>query len=86
MDQSPDEAVFREVDAAAHGVEGVRATEKLRIRRSGSRFLVELHVQADPQLSLHEAHILSGMVKTGIRRAVPRVDTVLVHMEPYETR
>jgi cation diffusion facilitator family transporter len=84
MDQSPAETVFREIEAAARAVEGVLATEKLRVRSSGPRYLLELHVQADPRLSLQEAHILSGKVKSAIRAAVPRVDTVLVHMEPFE--
>jgi cation diffusion facilitator family transporter len=84
MDQSPDDEVFRAVDGAARGVVGVLATEKLKIRKSGTRFLLELHVQAEPSLSLHEAHILSGKVKSSIRGAVPRVQDVLVHMEPFE--
>jgi cation diffusion facilitator family transporter len=84
MDQSPEQEVFRAVDAAAHGVPGVLATEKLRIRKSGPKYLVELHVQAEPDLSLHDAHILSGKVKSAIRVAVPRVENVLVHMEPFE--
>lgn len=84
MDQSPEDKVFRTVEAAARGVAGVLATEKLRIRTSGPRLLLELHVQADPRLSLHDAHILSGKVKSAIRAAVPRVNNVLVHMEPYE--
>lgn len=84
MDQSPAETVYREIEAAARSVEGVLATEKLRIRTSGPRYLLELHVQASPELSLHEAHIVSGKVKSAIRAAVPRVDTVLVHMEPFE--
>ncbi|HEY9382133.1 MAG TPA: cation diffusion facilitator family transporter [Gemmatimonadales bacterium] len=84
MDQSPEEEVFRSVEAAAREVRGVLATEKLRIRKSGPKYLLELHVQADKDLSLHEAHILSGMVKSSIRTAVPRVENVLVHMEPFE--
>jgi cation diffusion facilitator family transporter len=84
MDQSPEEEVFRAVDAAAHAVDGVLATEKLRIRKSGTKYLLELHVQANPTLSLHDAHVLSGKVKSRIRSAVPRVENVLVHMEPFE--
>jgi cation diffusion facilitator family transporter len=84
MDRSPEEGVFLAVDSAARGVNGVLATEKLRIRKSGPKYLLELHVQADPGLSLHDAHVLSGKVKGAIRTAVPRVDNVLVHMEPYE--
>src|ERR1044071_3771060 len=84
MDRSPEEDVFRAVDGAARGVAGVLATEKLKIRKSGTRFLLELHVQAEPSLSLQEAHVLSGKVKSAIRGAEPRVQDVLVHMEPFE--
>lgn len=84
MDRSPNAELLRAVDAAALGVAGVLATEKLRARKSGTRFLLEMHVQADPALSLHDAHILSGMVKSAILRAVPSVQNVLVHMEPFE--
>lgn len=84
MDRSPNEEILREVDAAAHGVPGVLATEKLKARKSGARFLLELHVQAEPSMSLHEAHILSGKVKRAIKTAVPSVQDVLVHMEPFE--
>jgi cation diffusion facilitator family transporter len=84
MDHSPSDEMLRSVDAAAHGVEGVLATEKLKARKSGTRFLLEVHVQAEPSLSLHEAHILSGKVKRAIRSAVPSVQDVLVHMEPFE--
>ena len=84
MDQSPAEDVFQAVDGAARRVDGVLAIEKLRIRKSGTRYQLELHVQAEPSLSLHDAHVLSGKVKSAIRGAVPRVQGVLVHMEPYE--
>lgn len=84
MDRSPNVELLLAVDAAAHGVDGVRATEKLRARKSGTRFLLEMHVQADPHLTLQEAHILSGKVKRAILDAVPSVQYVLVHMEPFE--
>jgi cation diffusion facilitator family transporter len=84
MDRSPNDELLRAVDAAAHGVEGVLATEKLKARKSGTRFQLELHVQAESSLSLQDAHILSGKVKRAIRAAVPSVQDVLVHMEPYE--
>ena len=84
MDQSPEDAVFHAIESAAREVEGVLTTEKLRIRKSGTKYQLELHVQANPELSLHDAHILSGKVKSRIRSAVPRVEHVLVHMEPFE--
>jgi len=83
MDRVPGVDVVREVRNAANAVPGVLHTEKLAVRRAGMSYQVTIHVQADPQLSLDAAHTLSGVVKSRIRRAVPQVQSVLVHMEPY---
>jgi cation diffusion facilitator family transporter len=84
MDRAPEPAVLATVSAAALATTGVLAIEKLKIRKSGTAFYVDIHVQADPVLSLHDAHILSGMVKTAIRQRVPAAMGVLIHMEPFE--
>jgi cation diffusion facilitator family transporter len=84
MDRSPDTALLAAAAQAARDVTGVLAIEKLRGRKHGSYYYLDLHVQADPALSLHDAHVLSGMVKSAIRRTLPAVQNVLVHMEPFE--
>lgn len=84
MDRMPGAEVIRPVRAAAEGVPGVLAVEKLAARKTGMVYRVTLHVQADPAMPLHDAHVLSGKVKGAIRAAVPQVYSVLVHMEPYE--
>ncbi|MEQ1856621.1 MAG: cation diffusion facilitator family transporter [Longimicrobiales bacterium] len=84
MDRAPGKEVVDAVRRAAESVPGVLATEKLLVRRAGLCFRVTLHVQASARLTLHEAHVLSGMVKGAIRGSEPRVEYVLVHMEPYE--
>jgi len=84
MDRSPEPDIIEHVRLAALGVPDVLATEKLKVRRAGTGLYVDLHVQADPALSLHDAHIVSGKVKSAIRGAVPRVSGVLIHMEPFE--
>ena len=84
MDRMPGPEVVEPVRRAAESVDGVRATEKLAVRRSGLGYRVTLHVQADADLPLREAHVLGGMVKSAIRAAVPQVQYVLVHMEPFE--
>ncbi len=84
MDRTPAGDLPSRISAAAVGVESVLAIEKLKIRKAGVEYFVDLHVQADPVMSLHDAHILSGKVKSAIRAAVPGVSGVLIHMEPYE--
>jgi cation diffusion facilitator family transporter len=84
MDRVPNKGVIEAIERAARSVPEVLATEKLTARRAGTTYWVTLHVQASPRLSLHEAHIVSGKVKSAIRAAVPKVEWVLVHMEPFE--
>jgi cation diffusion facilitator family transporter len=83
MDRTPGPDVLEPVRRAAESVNGVLATEKLFVRRSGIGYRVTIHVQADGDMSLHESHALSGAVKAAIRQAVPQVRYVLVHMEPF---
>lgn len=86
MDRAPDALTQDLAATAALGTSGVLAIEKLKIRKSGTAYYVDLHVQADPAMSLHDAHILSGRVKTAIRQRIPAAAGVLIHMEPHESR
>jgi cation diffusion facilitator family transporter len=84
MDRLPEADVVGTIANAATSVSEVCAIEKLKVRKVGLQYAVDLHVQADPHMSLHDAHIVSGKVKGAIRAAMPAVDGVLIHMEPYE--
>ena len=84
MDRVPEQHVVQSIAAAATSVPEVRAIEKLKVRKVGLQYAVDLHVQADSNMSLHDAHIVSGKVKGAIRAAMPAADAVLIHMEPYE--
>jgi cation diffusion facilitator family transporter len=84
MDRSPGTGLLEQIGQAALGTPDVRAIEKMKVRKVGLGYYVDLHVQADPALSLHDAHTLSGKVKTSIQRQVPSIHGVLIHMEPFE--
>jgi cation diffusion facilitator family transporter len=84
MDEAPDRSVKERVLHAAAEVDGVRSVENLNVRSSGLGFYVDVHVKADPTLSLEEAHEIAAKVKYAILAAVPSVVGVLVHMEPYK--
>jgi divalent metal cation (Fe/Co/Zn/Cd) transporter len=71
------------IRTAACSVDDVRAIEKLAVRRAGRGYWVDIHVEADPLMSLDAAHIVSGKVKWAIRNSNPQVLGVLVHMEPH---
>ncbi|MDP9203571.1 MAG: cation diffusion facilitator family transporter [Gemmatimonadota bacterium] len=84
MDEAPDRTVKERALHAATEVDGVRSVENLNLRSSGLGYYVDLHVKADPTLSLEEAHEIAAKVKYAILEAIPNVVSVLVHMEPYK--
>ena len=86
MDRMPPEDVVEPIRRAALAVPGVRAIEKLHVRRVGAAYHVTLHVQTDGGITLDAAHVLSGRVKRAICQAAPHVSDVLVHMEPFVGR
>jgi cation diffusion facilitator family transporter len=85
MDRMPGADIVDPVRRAAESVPGVLDVEKLHVRRMGLTYDVTIHVQAEPSTPLDEAHALGHRVTDAIRAAVPQVDAVLVHMEPYRS-
>jgi ferrous-iron efflux pump FieF len=66
------------VDAFAPEVVGMH---DLRTRRSGSRRLIELHLEIPRTVSFEEAHARGARVRRAIERDLPR-SRVLVHTDP----
>lgn len=83
MDGAPDPSVLARVARAAQGVPGVELIEQIKARKVGTAYFVDVHAQADPAMSLDRAHDLAHEVKSAICQAVPSVQDVLVHMEPF---
>jgi len=84
MDRSPEPDLVANIRDTASAVAGVLAIEKLAVRRTGLGYQAVVHVQADPAMSLHDAHELGATVTRAIHQRVPEMQSVLVHMEPYE--
>jgi cation diffusion facilitator family transporter len=84
MDRSAEPEIRARILDIASAVDDVRAVEKVIVRRAGTDYFADLHVHADPGMSLRDAHVVSGKVKSAIRAQLPNVRGVLVHMEPSE--
>jgi cation diffusion facilitator family transporter len=64
------------------GVKGVKTCHKIRTRGRPDDICVDLHVQVDPDMHIDQAHKISYDIEDVIRKAMPEVTDVLVHMEP----
>ncbi|HEV2289263.1 MAG TPA: cation-efflux pump [Candidatus Acidoferrales bacterium] len=69
-----------EILAAAESVEGVLGVERVRLRRAGQHYFVDVTISVPRTTSLEEAHATSDRVERRIAEIVP--SDVVVHMEP----
>lgn len=81
MDTQPTEIV-KQARVVADTVHDVQGVEKVFARKSGLRYLVDMHIEVDPQMPVCRAHAIAHAVKERIRSAMPAVLDVLVHIEP----
>jgi cation diffusion facilitator family transporter len=68
---------------AAAAAPGVKAIEKIRMRKVGLESLVDIHVEVEPGLTVEEGHAIAHAVKDRLISQVPAVRDVLVHIEPH---
>jgi cation diffusion facilitator family transporter len=84
MDQQADDAVVGKVRTIAQTVAGVAEVEKLRVRKSGLEYFIEIHVQVDGSITVDQGHRIGHDVKDQLLIEMPRVRDVHVHIEPFE--
>lgn len=63
-------------------VPGVKTCHKIRTRGRPDDIYVDLHVQVSPDMPIGEAHRISYCIEESIKKDIPAVTDVVVHMEP----
>jgi cation diffusion facilitator family transporter len=86
MDRQADPELVDTVRREALAVEGVQDVEKLLVRKTGLEYLVDIHVEVNPELSVREGHAIAHSVKDRLIERVVPIRDVLVHIEPGQTK
>lgn len=83
LDRIPPPEYFERIKGAAMRVEGVLATEKLRIQLYGPDAHVGIDIEVEPMLCVEKAHEITQKVRMEIQKEWPAVRDVIVHVEPF---
>ena len=85
MDTAVPASFENEVRAIALAVPGVGALDKVRMRKSGLSYLVDIQVRVDGDLTVRAGHDIAHAVKDALMAsAVHRITDVTVHVEPLK--
>jgi cation diffusion facilitator family transporter len=66
-------------------IKGVKTCHKIRTRGRPDDIYVDLHVQVSPDMHMDHAHKISYTIEDEIKKGIPEVTDVVVHMEPLSS-
>lgn len=86
MDGHTEMEDYRAVIDAVSEVEGVANPHKIRIRKTGEMFYVDLDIEVDGQLSVAAGHRIAMDAEEAVRKSLENIADVMVHVEPKGNR
>lgn len=85
MDTAAPPNFEEDVRRLALSVPGVGGLHRVRVRKSGLSYLVDIQIRVDGNLTVREGHDIAHAVKDGLISSVPlRISDVTVHVEPLK--
>lgn len=82
MDGNHDKELYHRLFDAVKTVRGVSNPHRVRIRKIAAHWDIDMDIEVNPDITLHDAHELAEQVETAVRNAIPDVYDIVVHMEP----
>jgi cation diffusion facilitator family transporter len=80
MEGEKDMSLYNKVFAEVKKIDGLFNPHRLRIRKLGIYYLIEMDVEADADLNISEAHNKVVTLENNIRAAIPYVYDIFVHI------
>jgi cation diffusion facilitator family transporter len=84
MDGNVEKNVYKKVFEIVESVNGVKNPHRMRIRHVGHKLMVNIDIELDGDMTLHDAHEISHVVEKEIKTGLDEeVLDVIIHVEPY---
>lgn len=82
MDESAGHEKVETLSHIAADIEGVVDSHDIRIRQSGSIYMVDMDIVVDDNLTIKQAHDICENVRSAIYNKMERIEEVRVHIDP----
>lgn len=82
MDGINDTGIYKKIIDIIKTVDGAHNPHRLRVRKMANLYVVALDLEIDGELSLTDAHEISRKVDVLIKKEIPNVYDVLIHLDP----
>jgi len=83
MDGNTSTEPYKVIIGAVNAVEGAHNPHHARIRRIAGFWEINFDIYTDPNITILEAHGIASRVEEEIKRRLPYVFDVMIHVEPH---
>ncbi|MEN3942661.1 cation diffusion facilitator family transporter [Prosthecobacter sp. SYSU 5D2] len=84
LDGAPPPELLLKVRQVAAAVPEVLGVEKLRMKKMGLGYFMDIHIEVSPVKTVEEGHSIAHAVKDALHSQVPQVNDIVTHVEPYD--
>lgn len=82
MDGIDNTDVYNRLFDSVNSVRGAHHPHRVRARKIGHYYMINLDIEVDPDLSVKEAHDIAKLVENSIKSNLRNIYDVMVHVEP----
>ena len=84
MDEHQYDDILNEIKSLSKNIDGVIDIEKCYVRKIGMNYFVDLHLTVNANITVREGHSIAHKLKDYIKKEMPEITDVLIHIEPNE--
>jgi cation diffusion facilitator family transporter len=77
---------IKKIEDIVLGIKGVKTCHNIRTRGRPDDIHLDLHVEVSAEMHMEEAHRISYAIEETIKKSIPEITDVVVHMEPQRTK
>lgn len=82
MDGIDNTGVYDKLFESVHAVEGAHNPHRVRARKIGHYYMINLDIEVNPELPVKDAHDIAKNVEISIKSSLRNIYDVMVHVEP----
>ncbi len=79
-----DTRTFEQIVETARRIERVKHVRDVRVRSVGTRYIADIKIVVDGNLSVREGHDIATELKADLLRSVDHLQDAMIHVEPSE--
>lgn len=75
--------LYKEIVKSLKIFQEVKNPHKIRIRKAGFVYFLELHLEVKPEMTVAKAHKLTEEIEQAIKESISGMKEIIIHIEPF---